>query len=249
MWCGVAASCPDPLPSPTLSPRPRSPHTHPRRQHFKLCDLITPFPMNANNPWPPPPPPSPLAMGRAGLPLLDELYFWPPNTDPALARAVLARNFSAISSGVRGAVGGRSGRETEEGAGRRGERGLLWSPFLIEKPETRRRITRHVTVVQPGGVKGQGGPWKEGPGGCNRSRRAREAAVWRGGGRRRGGRLTIWGRRRQRRALAMPLIALRHCMVHGRHVCPEASHPGGRARLPHPGTGGPHPILSLVSGK
>ncbi|KAG2449661.1 hypothetical protein HYH02_005191 [Chlamydomonas schloesseri] len=43
---------------------------------------------------------SPLALGRAGLPLLDELYFWPPNTDPALARAVLARNFSAISSGV-----------------------------------------------------------------------------------------------------------------------------------------------------
>ncbi len=52
---------------------------------------------------------SPLAMGRAGLPLVDELYFWPPNTDPVLARAVLARNFSAISSGVRWE--GRGGAE------------------------------------------------------------------------------------------------------------------------------------------
>ncbi|KXZ48650.1 hypothetical protein GPECTOR_26g553 [Gonium pectorale] len=43
---------------------------------------------------------SPLALGRVGLSAVDQLYFWPPNTDPALARAVLARNFSAISSGV-----------------------------------------------------------------------------------------------------------------------------------------------------
>ncbi|GLI59312.1 hypothetical protein VaNZ11_001166 [Volvox africanus] len=43
---------------------------------------------------------SPLALGRAGLQLVDELYFWPPNTDPLLARALLARNFSAISAGV-----------------------------------------------------------------------------------------------------------------------------------------------------
>ncbi len=48
---------------------------------------------------------SPLALGRAGLALVDQLYFWPPNTDPALARAVLARNFSTLSSGVGWRVG------------------------------------------------------------------------------------------------------------------------------------------------
>lgn len=37
---------------------------------------------------------------RYAIPLLDILYFWPTNVDPALARAVLARNFSAISPGV-----------------------------------------------------------------------------------------------------------------------------------------------------
>ncbi|KAG2491163.1 hypothetical protein HYH03_010376 [Edaphochlamys debaryana] len=43
---------------------------------------------------------SPLALSGNGLAAIDELYFWPRNTDPVLARAVLARNFSDISSGV-----------------------------------------------------------------------------------------------------------------------------------------------------
>ncbi|KAJ9526594.1 hypothetical protein QJQ45_017647 [Haematococcus lacustris] len=41
-----------------------------------------------------------LAFTRLAVPALDILYFWPTNTDPALARAVLARNFSSISPGV-----------------------------------------------------------------------------------------------------------------------------------------------------
>jgi hypothetical protein len=37
---------------------------------------------------------------RFNIPAIDILYFYPRNTDPALARAILARNFSAISPGV-----------------------------------------------------------------------------------------------------------------------------------------------------
>ncbi len=37
---------------------------------------------------------------RLGIREVDVLYFWPTNIDPALARALLARNFSATSPGV-----------------------------------------------------------------------------------------------------------------------------------------------------
>jgi hypothetical protein len=43
---------------------------------------------------------------RFNIPAIDILYFYPRNTDPALARAILARNFSAISPGVILQVGG-----------------------------------------------------------------------------------------------------------------------------------------------
>jgi hypothetical protein len=44
-----------------------------------------------------------LCLTRCALPLVDELYVWPANTDPQLARDMLARNFSNISVGVGGA--------------------------------------------------------------------------------------------------------------------------------------------------
>lgn len=44
-----------------------------------------------------------LCLTRCALPLVDELYVWPANTDPQLARDMMARNFSNISVGVSGA--------------------------------------------------------------------------------------------------------------------------------------------------
>jgi hypothetical protein len=39
-------------------------------------------------------------LSRLSLPLVDELYVWPANTDARLARDMMARNFSNISVGV-----------------------------------------------------------------------------------------------------------------------------------------------------
>jgi hypothetical protein len=46
---------------------------------------------------------------RFNIPVMDVLFFYPRNIDPALGRAVLARNFSAISPGVVVQVGGWKG--------------------------------------------------------------------------------------------------------------------------------------------
>lgn len=48
-----------------------------------------------------------VAFTRLGVRALDVLYFWPSNTDPALARSLLARNFSSTSPGVITQVGGK----------------------------------------------------------------------------------------------------------------------------------------------
>lgn len=41
-----------------------------------------------------------VAFTNISIPALDTLYFWPSNTDPELARTLLAKNFSNISPGV-----------------------------------------------------------------------------------------------------------------------------------------------------
>ncbi len=70
---------------------------------------------------------------RLAIQALDVLYFWPSNTDPVLARAVLARNFSSTSPAVILQV---SARGTSVGAPRQGQGRT--SPTRVRWPTARR---------------------------------------------------------------------------------------------------------------
>jgi hypothetical protein len=43
---------------------------------------------------------SKVMFGPYAVPYIDNLYFWPPNVDPRVGRAMMSRNFSNISVGV-----------------------------------------------------------------------------------------------------------------------------------------------------